>query len=127
MKNRPECNNTLGCFFQRLHYFPDETITPDGQDDWKQHAQTHVSKKLVMLPDKPKSNGARRALNGVMCNNKMARRLKIFWIRLVLSKCRQYIQERVEDIITKKAFDLGMIQKGKITEKGNGDWKNINL
>jgi hypothetical protein len=46
-----------------------ETITPDGQDDWKQHVQTHVSNKLVMLPDKPKSNGARQALNGVMCNN----------------------------------------------------------
>jgi hypothetical protein len=64
----------------------DDSKIPDGCDDYRRYLQTTISRKLAMLPEKPKSNNARWALNGVMCANKKARRLKWFLIRMLHAK-----------------------------------------
>jgi hypothetical protein len=66
-----------------------------------------MSRKLIMLLEKPKSSDARRALNGLSAENKKARRLKLVWIRKLVARCRKYMKERVEDMIYDKHLMWG--------------------
>jgi hypothetical protein len=43
----------------------DDNITEDGPNDYLKYEQITMSRKLIMLPEKPESNDARRALNGL--------------------------------------------------------------
>jgi hypothetical protein len=87
----------------------DDSITEDGpNNDYLKYEQITTSRKLIILPEKPKSNDARRALNGLSAENKKARRLKLVWIRKLVVRCRKYTRERVEDMPCDKAFDVGL-------------------
>jgi hypothetical protein len=105
----------------------DDSITEDGPNDYLKYEQITMSRKLIMLPEKPKSNDARRALNGLSADNKKARRLKLVWIRKLVARCRKYMRERVEDMICDKAFDVGLRSRGTLLEKGDPEWQHPNL
>jgi hypothetical protein len=87
----------------------DDIINPDNHNECMLSAQTIMSLKLVMLPHIPKSNDARRVLNGIMCENKKARRLKLGWI---LPRCKKFMCEQIEDIICGRAFEFGLCEGG---------------
>ena len=105
----------------------DDSESPDSRDDWLQYSQTVISRKLVMLPDKPKSNDARRALNGLSAENKRARRLKLVWIKWILTQCRKYMRHNIEDMICDRAFIMGLRMTRGIIDPGDPDWNNPNL
>jgi hypothetical protein len=80
----------------------DESITPDGPDEWLSFKQETVSRKLFDLPHAPHLNDAMRALPGYV------------WMRKLIRHSRKFTREAIEDMIYDKAFDHGLRQNGLI-------------
>jgi hypothetical protein len=100
----------------------DDIINPATREEWILSAQTITSRKLIMLPHRPKSNDSKRALNGVMCENKNASLDKLVYILWILSRCRKFIREQTEDLICGIAFEVGLCEGGGILVPGDVDW-----
>jgi hypothetical protein len=77
-----------------------------------------------MLPDKPKSNDARRALNDLSVENKKARRLRLAWIQWILTTYRTFTRQQIKYMICDRAFDVGLRLEKGIIDPGEPDWNN---
>jgi hypothetical protein len=90
----------------------DDSINPDKHEEWMLSDQTIMIHKLIMLPHRPKSNDVRRELHGMMCENNKSRRLKLGWILWILSRCRKFMRENIEDLICGRALKVGLREGG---------------